>query len=79
MPKYPIEPVGKMDETPAFFHMVSYKSFVKKGLKLVTVRTSGCEKKHVTVVVAMAARGATLLPMMIFPEKNVPYQRSCCS
>ena len=79
MPKYPTRPVGNMDETPVFFDMVSYKSFLKKGLKLVPVRTSAFEKQYVRVVVAMAACGATLYPMMIFPRKNVSYQRSFCS
>ena len=37
--KYPLALVGNMDETPVFFDMV------KKGSKLVTGGTSGCEKK----------------------------------
>ena len=44
-----------MDETPVFFDMVPNKSYAKKGSKSVTVRTSGCEEKHLTVFLTIAA------------------------
>ena len=59
-----------MDETPVFFDMVPNKSFARKGSKSVTVRTSGCEKKHVTVVLTMTACGDILPSMTIFPGKK---------
>ena len=60
-----------MDDTPVFFDMVPNKSFAKKGSKLDTVRTSsGCDKKHVTVVLTIAALGDILPPMIIFPGKT---------
>ena len=46
-----------MDETPVFFDMASNKSFAKRGSESVTVRSSGCEKNHVTVVLTIAACG----------------------
>ena len=59
-----------MDETLAFFDIVPNKYFANKGSKSVTVRISGCEKKHVTVVLAIAASGGILPPMIIFPGKT---------
>ena len=49
--KYPLALVSNMDETPVFFDMVPNKS------ESVTVRSSGCEKNHVTVVLTIAACG----------------------
>ena len=42
-----------MDETPVFFDMVPEKSLVQKGQKSVTIKTSGSEKRHVTVVLTV--------------------------
>ena len=68
--KYPLALFGNMDEMPIFFDMVPNSSFAKKGSKLVTVRTSGCEKKHVVIVITIAACGDILPPMIIFPGKS---------
>ena len=55
-----------MDETPVFFDMVPGKSLVQKGQKSVTIRTSGSDKRPVTVVLTVAADGFILPPMIIF-------------
>ena len=68
--KYPLALVRNMHETSIFFNMVPNKSFAKKGCKLVTVRTSGCETKHVTVVLTIHPCGDILPPMVIFCCKN---------
>lgn len=68
--KYPLSLVGNMDETPAFFDMVPAKSITKTGTKECVVRTSGGEKKHVTVVLSAAADGTMLPPMVIFKGKT---------
>ena len=59
-----------MDETRVFFDMVSEKLLVQKGQKSVTIRTSGSEKRHVTVVLTVAADGFILPPMIIFRGKT---------
>ena len=59
-----------MDETPVFLDMVPNKSFAKKGSRSVTVRTSGCKKTHVTVVLIKAVCGDILPPMITFPGKT---------
>ena len=68
--KYPRSLVGNMVETPAFFDMVPSKIICKTGSKECIVRTSGCEKKHVTIVLSATADGKMLLPMIIFKEKT---------
>ena len=55
--KYPIPLIGNMDKTPVFFEIVPEKLLVQKGQKSVTIRTSGSERRHVTVVLTAAADG----------------------
>ena len=52
-----------MDKTPVFFDMMPEKSLLEKGQKSVTIQTPGSEKRHVTVVLTVAADGFTLPPM----------------
>ena len=68
--KYPLSLIGNMDETPAFFDMVPAKNICKTGSKECIVRTSGCKKKHMTVVLSAAANGKMLPPMLIFKGKT---------
>ena len=64
--KYSRSLVANMDETSAFFDMIPAKSICKTGSRECIVRTSGNEKKHVTVVLSAAADGTMLPPMLIF-------------
>ena len=59
-----------MDETPVFFDLVPNKTVEKLGSKSVIVRSSGSEKRHVTVVLAIAASGDVLPTMIIFKGKR---------
>ena len=68
--KYPRSLVANMDETPAFFDMIPAKSICKTGSTECIVRTSGSEKKHITVVLSAAADGTMLPPMLIFKGKT---------
>ena len=68
--KYPLPLIGNMDEAPVFFHMVPERSLVQKGQKSVTIRTSGSEKKRVTVFLTVAADRFILPPMIIFRSKT---------
>ena len=52
-----------MDETPAFFDMILAKFICKKEC---VVRTSACEKKHVTIVLSATTDGKMVHPMIIF-------------
>ena len=55
-----------MDETSTFFNMIPAKSICKTSSKECVVRTSGCEKKHVTIVLSATAYGKMLTPMITF-------------
>lgn len=68
--KYPRSLVGNMDETPAFFDMVPTKSICKIGSRECVVRTSGNDKKHITIILSAAADGTLLPPMLIFKGKT---------
>ena len=59
-----------MDETPAFFDMVPSKYIAAKGTKECVVRTSGGEKKYLTVVLSATGDGKMLPPMIIFKGKT---------
>jgi len=59
-----------MDETPVFFDLVPNKTVSVKGSKSVIVRTSGSDKKHVTVMLAVAANGSVLPAIVIFKGKR---------
>ena len=75
--KYPRSLVANMDETPAFFDMVPNKSICKTGTRECVVRTSGGEKKHVTIVLSASADGNMLPPMLIFKGKQRKRLKNC--
>ena len=60
-----------MDETPAYFDMPYKRTVAHKGEKHVALRTAGGEKKRLTVVLAVAASGAKLAPLVIFKGKRL--------
>ena len=68
--KIPLPLIDNMDETPVFFDMVQEKSLVQKGQKLVTIRTSASEKRHVTIALTVAVDVFILPPMIIFRDKT---------
>ena len=49
--------IANMDETPAFFDIVPNRSVEQKGKKSVIIRSTGSEKRHITVVLAALASG----------------------
>ena len=50
--------------------LIGEESLVQKSQKSVTIRTSGSEERHVTVVLTVPADGFILLPMIIFRGKT---------
>ena len=61
-----------MDEVPLTFDVPSNKTVDVKGAKTITVKTSGHDKTHYTVVSSCCAGGTKLPPMLIFKIKNMP-------
>jgi len=69
---YPLISIGNMDETPMTFDAPGNRTIDVKGSKTITIRTSGAEKTHFTVVLACLADGTKLKPMAIFKRKTMP-------
>ena len=67
---YPKELIGNMDETPMYFGISGNTTIDKKGTKTISVRTTGAEKRHLTMVLAATADGQMLPPMVIFKGKR---------
>ena len=49
-----------MDETPMYFDLVPGQTVKKKGVKSVKIHTTGADKKHLTLVLAVSAAGDVL-------------------
>lgn len=64
--------IGNMDETPMYFDMPGNTTIDRVGSKSVSVKTTGHEKQHFTVVLACQADGQKLRPMVIFKRKTMP-------
>ena len=64
--KYLFPLIGNMNQTPVFFDMIPERLLVLTGKKSVTIRTSGSEKRHMTVVLTVAADVFILPPMITF-------------
>ena len=75
--RYPAAMIGNMDETPVYFDLIPNKTIDRVGTKSCIVRSTGSEKRHITVVLTVRAIGCMLPPMIIFKGKralklNVP-------
>lgn len=59
-----------MDETPLYFDMPRSHTVHKRGHREVRVRSTGAEKRRLTVILACTAAGDMLPPMIIFKGKR---------
>ncbi len=65
--RFPSALIGNMDETPAYFDLVPGKTV---GVKSCIIRSTGAEKRHITIVLTVTANGSMLPPMVIFKGKR---------
>ena len=68
--RYPLALIGNMDETPMYFDLVPSRTIERMGEKEVLVRTTGADKRHLTVVLTVTADGKMPPPMIIFEGKR---------
>ena len=61
-----------MDDTPLTFDVLSNRTINHTGEKTIKIGTTRNEKNRVTVVLACAADGSKLKPMVIFKRKTLP-------
>lgn len=64
--------IGNADETPIFFDMPSAQTVHTKGDRQVHIRTAGCEKARITVMLACTADGHKLPPYVVLKRKTMP-------
>ncbi len=64
------EVIGDMDETPLYFDIVPNRVIDKKGKKSIIVRTTGSEKRHLTVTLCVTHDGDVLPALVIFKGKT---------
>ena len=67
---YSSDMIINMDETPMYFDMVPEKTISKKGKKEVRVRSSGAEKRKLTVTLTCTGDGEMLPALAIFKGKR---------
>ena len=64
------EMIGNMDETPLYFDIVPNHVLDRKGKKSIIVRTTGSEKRHLTIVLCVTHEGEVLPALAIFKGKR---------
>ena len=64
------EVIGNMDETPLYFDIVPSRILDRRGKKSIIVRTTGSEKRHLTVVMCVTHDGDVLPALAIFKGKR---------
>ena len=64
------EIIGNMDESPLYFDIVPNHVLDQKGKKSITVRTTGSEKRHLTVILCVAHEGDVLPALTIYKGKR---------
>lgn len=72
---YELAQIGNMDETPMCFDMPGNSTVNTIGESTVTIKTSGAEKSHFTVILACMADGTKLLPAVVFKRKTMPKEK----
>ena len=63
--RFPLALIGNMDETPEYFDLVPGKTIDRVGVKSCVIRSTGAEKRHITVVLTVTGDGS----MVIFKGK----------
>ena len=74
---HPMSFIGNMDETPVYFHLVLSKVVDKNEVKSCIVKTTGADKRHITVTLTVTANGEMLAPFIIFKGKLQPQVEVC--
>jgi hypothetical protein len=69
---YELSQIVNMDEVPVTFDVPGNRTVEIKGIKSVSIKTTGNEKHRFTVVLACCADGTKLPPMIIFKRKTIP-------
>jgi len=69
---YDLSQIGNTDQTPLTFDLPYERTVAVKGVKTVSIMTTGHEKSHFTVMLACTADGGKLPPYIVFKRKTLP-------
>ena len=61
--------IGNVDETPVFFEMYQNKTIAKIGAKKVNIKSFGCDKLRISIILTILANGDKLAPLIVFKSK----------
>jgi hypothetical protein len=64
--------MANADETAIYLDMPPNYTLEKKGMKEVLLKTTGCEKLCLTVMLAATVDGQNLAPLLILKRKALP-------
>ena len=64
--------MANTDETAIYLDMSPNYTLEQKGVKELLLKTTGCEKLHLTVMLAATADGRKLPPLLILKRKTLP-------
>jgi hypothetical protein len=68
--------IANADETAIYLDMLPNYTLEKKGVKELLLKTSGCEKLRLTVMLAATADGRKLSPFLILKRRTLPKLKS---
>ena len=64
--------IGNADETPVWLDIPCSYTVEQNGAKQVLIRTSGCEKQRIKVMLGITADGHKLPPFLTIKKKTPP-------
>ncbi|KAJ8891831.1 hypothetical protein PR048_004385 [Dryococelus australis] len=69
---YLLSQIGNTDEMPVYFHITARRTVDVKDKNTILMKTSGNEKLHITVMLAVLADKLKIPPFVILKSKNLP-------
>ena len=61
--------IGNIDKTPVFFEMYQNKTIAKIVAKKVNIKSFGCDKLRISIILTILANGDKLAPLIVFKGK----------
>lgn len=69
---FDLSQIGNADQTPMTFDLPATTTVTQRGVKNVTINSTGNEKNRFTVMLACTADGGKLSPYVVFKRKTLP-------
>lgn len=62
--------IANMDETPVYFEMFRNETIEHIGAKEVKIKTFGCDKNRISLILSILDNGKKLKPLIVFKGKT---------